>query len=101
MSKNPFLIERQAPWRRKIRCNTRPFFNTTVQRYDPGIFPLDSRHRVWECVAQARDHLEQRQIDIAHPLTENVFAARRIFLEYSFKVIQKLGYAILDKICRA
>src|SRR3546814_5065076 len=68
-----------------------------VQRDHPPVFLLDPGHGPGEGVAQARDDLEERQIRIAQPRTDQMPVAGRVRSEEHTSELQSLmrnSYAV-------
>src|SRR6266853_5514332 len=75
MSEDAVLIEGDAPPGREISGNARPRCDVAVKRDRPGVFRLQPLHRPGKSVAQARDHLEKRQVRAGKRLAEEPAAS--------------------------
>ena len=70
MAKDPFLIERQAPFGGKIRGKPRAYHDLVVQRDHASVFAFLPGHRAGKCVAQRFDPLEERQINVGNGVAD-------------------------------
>jgi hypothetical protein len=75
VAKDPLLIEGQAPLGGEIRGEAGARGDSVVQRDHSSMFAFLLCHRAWKCVAQAFDHLEQRQIDVGNRIADENAAA--------------------------
>ncbi len=90
-----FLIEGQAPLGRKIRGEPGARCDSVVQRGHSSVFAFLLGHRAWKCVAQACDHLEERQIDVGNRVADENAAA--VAFQDPLKVTQELRQALALK----
>src|SRR5438874_1185558 len=94
------LVERQAPLGGEIRREPLAARDAVVQRRELRILPLDAREAVREGVAQALDHLEERQIEIRRALRprerlEVAHVLRHAVLEEKMRAPLRLRLLIL------
>src|SRR6185437_13075369 len=95
------LVERQPARRREIRRYVRPQPHALVQ-LDQSRAPLfDSGHRVRICIAQPRDDLEHRQIDIRQRAADEESRRARVSREDALEVAQEFRQALPYEIGRA
>src|SRR5206468_2303738 len=93
MPEDVVLVERDAPLRFEVRGDARPCRDPLVQRDRPRIFRRPPLHRAGKSIAQAGDHLEERQVRIGKRLAEkpSAFFARQHALEVAEEFRQALG----------
>src|SRR2546425_1241225 len=93
MPEDVVLVERDAPLRFEVRGDARPCRDPLVQRDRPRIFRHQPLHRAGKSIAQAGDHLEERQVRIGKRLAEkpSAFFARQHALEVAEEFRQALG----------
>ncbi len=70
-----------------------------VQRDQAGNFLLEALHALGEGVAQSLDDLEEREVDIAQPAADQIFAA--VLLQHALEITQEFRHAIAPEILGA
>src|SRR5512135_1241918 len=94
VTENALLVERNAPRRGEVIADSGARGDARVVRGDPGTPALEARHRARKSVAQAADHLEERQVGVGH-------ARAAIAPEHAAEVVEELRHAVRAKVLRA
>src|SRR5262245_28968994 len=74
VAEDALLVEWNAPFRGEIGCNAWTLGHALRERDQSGDLPLEPFHAIGERVAQACDHLEQGEVDIAQASAEHIVA---------------------------
>src|ERR1700688_797037 len=93
------LAEIDAPLGSKVRFDPRALCHAIVQRDQAGNFLLETLHALGKGVAQSLDDLEEREVDIAQPAADQIFAA--VLLQHALEIIQEFRHAITPEILGA
>src|SRR5439155_3841481 len=75
VTENTLLVERNTPFRGEIGRDARTLAHALGERAETGGLPLEPFHAIGERIAQTRDHLEQREVDIAQAPPEHIVAS--------------------------
>src|SRR6267378_1789884 len=63
-AEDALLVERDAAFGAEINGEPRALHDAVVHCHQPGVFRLERSHRAGKCVAQALDHLEERELHV-------------------------------------
>src|SRR6516165_303050 len=90
------LAEGDAPLRGKIGRNARARGNPIVQRYEARHLLLEPPHPPWKRIAQPLDDLEERQVHIREPATEDVRTSA--LAQHALEIAEDFRHAIPPEI---
>src|SRR2546423_9194760 len=98
MPENALFIERDTALRLQIVSDVRPGGDLVMQRGYARKAAFEPRHRARERIAQPGNELNQRQVAIADPPSDQIAVAPRVALDDPFEIAELLRNAVGDKI---
>ena len=98
MAKDALLVEWQAAFRGKIRGDSRTSRHARVNHHYMPISSRKPRHRVRKRVLQSGYDLEQRQVGVRQPATDDVGGPTRVAREHTLEVGEVFRQPILEEV---